>query len=57
MFNARHDRVIPRACTEALWKAAGEPEIHWWNANHYSAIWYLPAALLQISEFFAQEDA
>jgi dienelactone hydrolase len=55
MFNAQHDRVIPRACSEALWKAAGEPEIHWWNANHYSAIWYLPPALLQISEFFASE--
>ncbi len=51
MFNARHDTVIPRECTEALWKAAGEPEIHWWNANHYSAVWYLPAALVQVSSF------
>jgi dienelactone hydrolase len=54
MFNARHDTVIPRECTEALWKAMGEPEIHWWNANHYSAIWYLPPALLQMSQFFAR---
>jgi dienelactone hydrolase len=57
MFNAKHDRVIPQACTEALWKAAGEPEIHWWNANHYSAIWYLPAALIEISQFFAEQES
>jgi hypothetical protein len=56
MFNARHDTVIPRECTEALWKAIGEPEIHWWNANHYSAIWYLPPALLQMSQFFARAE-
>ena len=55
MFNAQQDTVIPRACTEALWRQAGQPEIHWWTANHYSAVWYLPAALLQISQFFGQD--
>lgn len=53
MFNARHDTVVPPAATDALWKAIGQPEIHWWNANHYTAAWYLPPALLQMSQFFA----
>ena len=53
MFNASQDKVVPPICTEALWKAVGEPEIHWWRAGHYSAAWYLPTALLQMSQFFA----
>ncbi len=55
MFNARFDTVVPPSCTEQLWRAMGEPEIHWWNANHYSAAWYLPTGLVQISQFFAMK--
>lgn len=29
MLNASHDEVVPPACTVALWKAFGEPEIVW----------------------------
>lgn len=52
MFNARQDRSIPPECTRKLWRAMGQPPIHWWNATHYSAIWYLPAAVAQMAEFF-----
>jgi dienelactone hydrolase len=52
MFNAKHDDVVPPDCTDALWKAIGQPEIHWWNANHYSAAWYLPVGLVQMGKFF-----
>ena len=52
MLNARNDRVVPPACTEALWEAAGRPEIEWWDADHYSAIWYLPKALSRMVKFF-----
>ncbi len=55
MLNARNDKVIPPACTEALWQAAGRPEIEWWNADHYSAIWYLPKALSRMVAFFQPE--
>ncbi len=55
MINARHDEVIPRSCTEALWHAVGEPEIIWWNAGHYSAALYLPAGLAQMTKFFAAD--
>lgn len=36
MLNARQDEIIPRACTESLWKAFGEPEIVWYEGGHYS---------------------
>ena len=53
MMNARHDEVVPPACTELLWKAAGEPEIVWWNAGHYSAALQLPGGLARMVRFFA----
>ena len=55
MLNARHDKVIPPACTQAFWQAAGRPEIEWWDADHYSAIWYLPKALSRMVAFFRTE--
>jgi dienelactone hydrolase len=52
MLNASHDEVIPPACTRALWRAFGEPEIVWWNAGHYSAIRYLGGGLARVVQFF-----
>ncbi|GAB4344181.1 MAG: hypothetical protein Kow0099_23360 [Candidatus Abyssubacteria bacterium] len=35
MLNAEHDVVVPRAATEALFEAAGEPKrIIWYNCGH-----------------------
>jgi len=56
MFNARHDEVVPYSCTIKLWQAYGEPEIVWWNTGHYTAIWELPACLVQMSHFFNSES-
>jgi dienelactone hydrolase len=36
MLNAKTDEIIPRACTESLWKAFGEPEIVWYDGGHYT---------------------
>ena len=55
MFNGSRDTVIPRSCTEKLWAAAGEPELVWWNANHFSAAFYLPSAMVRMTEFFCAE--
>ena len=52
MMNARNDRVIPRACADALWEAAGKPERIWWNAGHYTAAAFLPSALARLVTFF-----
>jgi dienelactone hydrolase len=55
MLNAASDEVIPRACTLALWKSLGEPEIHWYPGGHYSVIRHLFGTLLRVGQFFAAE--
>jgi len=52
MLNARNDEVIPRACTDALWRAFGEPEIIWWDAGHYSAARFMFDGLAKTVQFF-----
>ncbi len=56
MLNASHDEVIPPACTLALWRAFGKPEIVWWNAGHYSAIRYLGSGMVRVVRFFEPEE-
>jgi dienelactone hydrolase len=53
MLNARDDEVIPRACTESLWKALGQPPIEWYSGGHYTVIRHIFRALLRVSHFFA----
>ena len=52
MMNAKEDEVIPKACTESLWNAFGQPEIHWYNGGHYSVAWHLLDALDKTGDFF-----
>jgi dienelactone hydrolase len=52
MLNARHDEVVPRECTESLWRAFGRPPIIWWEAGHYSAARYLFDGVARAVEFF-----
>jgi dienelactone hydrolase len=55
MLNAADDELIPRACTESLWKGLGEPEIHWYSGNHYSVIRHIFSVLLRVPRFFARD--
>ena len=55
MLNASHDEVIPKACTESLWKAFGKPEIVWWDAGHYTAARFIFEGLARATRFFAGE--
>jgi dienelactone hydrolase len=55
MLNASRDEVVPPACTLALWRALGKPEIVWWDAGHYSAARYLGSGMLRVVDFFAGE--
>ncbi len=57
MLNARYDEIIPRQCTEALWRAFGEPEIVWWDAGHISAGRFMFDGLARVTEFFQAENA
>lgn len=52
MLNASHDEVIPRACTESLWRAFGEPEIVWMDAGHYTAMRFIFDGLSRVTRFF-----
>jgi dienelactone hydrolase len=56
MLNASQDEVVPPACTKALWRAFGEPEIVWWEAGHYTALRYLFSGAARAVDFF-QSDA
>jgi dienelactone hydrolase len=52
MLNADQDEIIPRECTESLWRAFGEPEIVWYPGGHYSVARFLPHALQRVTQFF-----
>jgi len=52
MVNARHDEIIPPECTLSLWKAAGEPEIVWYDCGHYSMARFLFDVLAKATTFY-----
>ena len=56
MLNAKEDDVIPRACTESLWKKLGEPEIVWYEGGHYSG-YNLFNAMHRTTRFFEASPA
>jgi dienelactone hydrolase len=57
MLNAAQDELIPRACTESLWNALGQPEIHWYDGGHYSVARYIVNAMKRTGDFFAASEA
>lgn len=54
MLNAEDDEVIPRACTDALWIAAGKPPIVWYSGTHYTVARHLLDGLYRVTEFFSR---
>jgi len=56
MLNASNDEIIPRQCTESLWKAAGKPRIVWYDSGHITAALHILDAMQQVTDFF-QPDA
>lgn len=56
MLNATQDEIIPRACTDSLWQALGQPEIVWYRGGHYSVARYIFDALSRVTGFFEQRD-
>lgn len=55
LWNAKNDEIVPPACTESLWHAFGEPEIHWFDAGHYSAARFMFDALARCTRLFQSE--
>ncbi len=54
MIVAKVDEVVPARSGEALWKAAGEPEIVRYDAGHYSAAAFLLPAMRETIEFIVR---
>ena len=52
MIAASRDDVVPPQAARTLWEASGKQKIIWYDAGHYSAVLYLPAALNHIVEHF-----
>jgi dienelactone hydrolase len=52
MLAGKRDEVVPPKMTEALWKAAGEPKLIWYDCTHVGAILYIVPALEQIVKHF-----
>ena len=50
MLEASRDEIISPAMATSLWKAAGQPEIVWFDCTHYGAIAYLGDALRRIRD-------
>jgi dienelactone hydrolase len=53
MLNATEDEIIPKACTESLWRALGQPEIQWYRGGHFSVMRHIFNALLRVGRFFS----
>jgi len=55
LFSAKHDTVVPPACSAAFAVAAGLPESHHivLTANHYSGVLFMPAIFAQIRTLMA----
>jgi dienelactone hydrolase len=51
---ARHDEVVPPRMAEALWKATGEQEIHWFDCGHYTALLHVGPALDRVAKHFGK---
>jgi len=55
MLEAMHDEIVPPKMGEAMWRACGEPEIHWYNSGHYTSVIYLADGLERVVKHFAAE--
>ncbi len=50
MIGAKNDEIVPPSACERMWKELGEPKIVWYEAGHYTAIFYIHDALTHVVE-------
>jgi len=55
MVNAAHDEIVPPNMSEALWRAAGEQEIHWYNSGHYTSVVFVANAMELVVRHFGAD--
>jgi dienelactone hydrolase len=51
----KNDEIVPPKATEALWRAAGEPKILWYDCGHYTAALYFGSIMTQVVQHFRAE--
>jgi dienelactone hydrolase len=56
MIAGKRDDIVPPKATEALWKAAGEPKLVWFNCSHYGAALYIGPIMEQVVKHFSGEE-
>jgi hypothetical protein len=47
--------LVPPSATEALWRAAGQPKIVWYDCTHYGAALCFGVILNQVVQHFKAE--
>jgi dienelactone hydrolase len=52
MFGAKRDEIVPPKSTQALWEAAGKPQIIWYDCSHVGAALYFVQAMEHIVPHF-----
>jgi dienelactone hydrolase len=52
MIAGKLDDIVPPKATEALWEAAGEPKLIWYNCGHYGAIAFIGQILQDVEKHF-----
>jgi dienelactone hydrolase len=48
LIAGKRDEIVPPRATEALWKAAGEPRLIWYDCTHYGAALYFAPIMKQV---------
>jgi cephalosporin-C deacetylase-like acetyl esterase len=54
MIAGKQDNVVPPSATEALWRAAGQPKIVWYDCTHYTALLYFVPMMQEVVKHFSE---
>jgi dienelactone hydrolase len=52
----KRDELVPPRMAEALWKAAGEQKLIWYDCTHYGAVAYIASALDEVVKHFQSTE-
>jgi dienelactone hydrolase len=55
MIAGKRDEIVPPKTTEALWRAAGEPRIIWYDCTHYGAALYFGSIMREAIQHFKSD--
>jgi dienelactone hydrolase len=55
MIAGKRDEIVPPKATKALWEAAGEPKLIWYDCTHYGAALYIGPILGEVVKHLKAE--